>query len=270
MTASGLTDEEKRTYYRDGLVEPAWRLTNNMLTSIQQSAERLIAARSDLRPEFIPLPHVPWDDSAEAHEIAAEFLGYATDPRILDLVESVIGPDIIFWTAALFCKPPGDGMELPWHQDGQYWPIEPPATVTVWIALDAADKHNGSMRYVPGSHKVGYYKHTICDRDDVALNVMLDDPAFDPSGARNATLQPGQVSVHDVYLVHGSEANRSVRRRSGLTLRYMPSTAHYNRDIPMGVGSTRAPVEFANRPIWLVRGIDRCGKNDFTTGHSNP
>lgn len=264
---AGLTDAEKQTYDRDGLVEPSWRLADGTLARMQLSAERLMAARSDLRPEFIPLPHVPWDESDQAREIAAEFLAYATDPRILDLVESVIGPDLIFWTAALFCKPPGDGMELPWHQDGQYWPIEPPATVTVWIALDAADAGNGSMRYVPGSHKVGYYNHTTSDRDDVALNVMVDDPAFDHSTSRNVTLQPGQVSVHDVYLVHGSAANVSDRRRSGLTLRYMPSTAHYNRELQMGAGSTRAPVEFANRPIWLVRGTDRCGKNDFTTGH---
>jgi len=268
MTTSGLTDKEKQIYDRDGLVEPGWRLPDDMLTRLQSSAERLISARSNLRPEFIPLPHVPWDDGDEARELAAEFLAYSLDPALLDLVESVIGPDIIFWTGALFCKPPGDGMELPWHQDGQYWPIEPPATVTVWIALDAVDAGNASMRYVPGSHKVGYYQHTTSDREDVALNVMLDDPSFDDSTARNVTLEPGQVSVHDVYLVHGSAANRSDRRRSGLTLRYMPSTAHYNRDIPMGGGSTHAPVEFANRPIWLARGVDRCGKNDFTTGHN--
>jgi ectoine hydroxylase-related dioxygenase (phytanoyl-CoA dioxygenase family) len=221
-----------------------------------------------LRPEFIPLPHVPWNDSEEGKSLAAEFLEVATDPRILDLVESVIGPDIIFWTAALFCKTPGDGMEVPWHQDGQYWPIEPAATVTVWIALDAADVGNGSMRYVPGSHKVGYYKHSTSEREDVALNDMIDDPTFDDGTAHNVTLQPGQVSVHDVYLVHGSAANRADRRRSGLTLRYMPSTAHYNRDLAMGVGSIRTPVEFTNRPIWLARGIDRCGKNNFTIGHT--
>lgn len=268
MSGTGLNEAEKQTYEQDGLVEAGWRLPDDLLASLQKSCDRLIEARSDLRPEFIPLPHAPWDKSNEAKKIAAEFLAYATDPRILDLVESVIGPDIIFWASALFCKPPGDGMELPWHQDGQYWPIDPPATVTVWIALDAADIGNGSMRYVPGSHKVGYYNHTTSDRKDVALNVMLDDPAFDDSAARNVTLEPGQMSVHDVYLVHGSAANRSDRRRSGLTLRYMPSTAHYNRETSLGGGSTHAPVEFANRPIWLVRGIDRCGKNDFTTGHS--
>lgn len=158
-------------------------------------------------------------------------------------------------------------MELPWHQDGQYWPIEPPATVTVWIALDPADVGNGSMRYIPGSHKQGYFKHSTSDREDVTLNVMVDDPEFDDSTACNVTLQPGEVSVHDVYLVHGSVANCSDRRRSGLTLRYMPSTAHYNRDKLMDGGSLRTPVEFGNRPIWLARGQDRCGKNDFTTGH---
>ncbi len=129
MIATGLSEQEKQVYDRDGLVEPGWQMPDDMLVRIQSSAERLITARSDLRPDFIPLPHVPWNDSEEAKSLAAKFLEVATDPRILDLLESVIDPDIIFWTAALFCKPPGDAMEVPWHQDGQYWPIEPAATV---------------------------------------------------------------------------------------------------------------------------------------------
>jgi len=68
--------------------------------------------------------------------------------------------------------------------------------------------------------------------------------------------------------VHGSQPNRSNRRRAGFAIRYMPATAHYDRSLPMGSASSTVPVEFAQRPIWLVRGVDRCGHNDFDIGHT--
>jgi hypothetical protein len=75
------------------------------------------------------------------------------------------------------------------------------------------------------------------------------------------------LSLHDVLLAHGSEPNTSSRRRAGLTFRYMPSTSHFDRTRSVAKVSSIVPVEFAGRPIWLVRGIDRCGRNDFATGH---
>jgi hypothetical protein len=47
----------------------------------------------------------------------------------------------------------------------------------------------------------------------------------------------------------------------------MPATSHFDRHRNMGAASNTAPVEFARRPIWLVRGVDRCGLNDFSAGH---
>lgn len=267
MRSASLSAEERQTYERDGLVVPAWRLPEETLARVRSAVDDLLDARPNIRPEFVPLPHVAWDDSPRAKSIAHQFLGFATDPAILDLVEDAIGPDIIFWTAALFCKPALTGAEVPWHQDGQYWPIRPPATCTVWIALDAATPENGCMRYVPGSHNAGYFRHTTDESDGLALNQRIDDPAFDESAAAYDALEAGQISLHDVHLVHGSSPNRSDKRRAGMTFRYMPSTSHYDRDIAMGPVSGLSAVEFKKRPIWLVRGVDRCGRNDFTVGH---
>ena len=86
---------------------------------------------------------------------------------------------------------------------------------------------------------------------------------------RNVELAPGQVSLHHVDLVHGSAPNTSGRRRAGYAVRYMPSSAVYDRAIDPGGGSRIAPVEFAARPIWLVRGVDASGRNDFVTGHTH-
>lgn len=263
---SGLTADELAAYRRDGQVTPDFRLDDTLLADMREAAEALVAARSDIRPEFVPLPHVPWDGSDKARVLARRFLAFARSPEILDLVESVIGPDIVFWTAALFSKPGGDGRPVPWHQDGIYWPLKPMSTVTVWVALDDADVENGCMRIIPGSHRQGFLTHHKSDADGLVLNTTIVEAELSPEKARCVELKAGQVSLHDAYLVHGSEPNVSARRRAGLTLRYMPGTSLYEREQPMESGSNTVPLEFAERPIWLVRGVDRAG-NDFCRGH---
>ena len=263
-----LSAAEVARYQRDGQLTPAWRLPPAMLAGMRRSLERLLAARPNLRPDFIALPHVPWD-GAGGVGIAREFFDYATDPALLDLVEQIIGPDIVLWASAVFCKPAATGLEVPWHQDGQYWPIRPRATVTVWVALDEVTVENGGMRVIPGSHRAGEFSREQSEREDLVLNNVLNDPRLDLSALRNIELQAGQLSLHDVNIVHGSQPNSSGRRRAGYAVRYMPATSLYDRKLTMGGASKTAPVEFAQRPIWLLRGVDRCGENDFLVGHTH-
>ncbi len=263
-----LSPGEIAAYQRDGQLTPAWRIPAGLLARLGEGLERLLAARPTERPDFIALPHVPWDSSPQAHSIAREFFDMVTSPALLDVVEQIIGPDIILWASAMFCKPAETGLEVPWHQDGQYWPIQPRATVTMWIALDNVTAQNGCMRVIPGSHRLGDFSHEVSPREDLVLNNVLNDPRLDLGGAYDIELEPGQVSLHDVNLVHGSQPNRSGQRRAGYAVRYMPSTAHYARMRGQAKVSSLAPIEFANRPIWLLRGVDRCGKNDFVTGHT--
>ena len=78
-------------------------------------------------------------------------------------------------------------------------------------------------------------------------------------------LEPGEVSLHDAMVVHGSNANRSGQRRCGYAIRYMPATSHFHRDIPPTRIAANQVIDFSKRPIWLVRGQDRAG-NDFSIG----
>jgi hypothetical protein len=80
-------------------------------------------------------------------------------------------------------------------------------------------------------------------------------------------LEPGEMSLHDVYMIHGARANTSNQRRTGVALRYMPATSHFDRSLKPVDGKSGVPVNFARRPLWLVRGVDRSGRNDFETGH---
>ena len=64
------------------------------------------------------------------------------------------------------------------------------------------------MRFIPGSHKrQELYRHHATDRDNLVLNLELDQDQFDEAKAVNVELEPGQMSLHDVRLIHGSLAN---------------------------------------------------------------
>lgn len=267
-TTISLSDSDLAAYARDGQFTPPQALPDALVAEISDALAEQIEL-FDGRPDFIPLPHVPpASGDARGVALARRFFNIVTAPALLDLVEQLIGPDIVMWASALFCKPAATGLEVPWHQDGQYWPIRPRATVTAWIALDDVDRDNGCMRVIPGSHRMGEFAHEVSDREDLVLNNVLNDPRINLDDVRDITLRAGQLSLHDVDIVHGSQPNTSGRRRAGYAIRYMPSTSLYDRSIDPGQASETVSLDFATRPIWLVRGVDRHGGNDFEVGHT--
>jgi hypothetical protein len=146
----------------------------------------------------------------------------ATDPRILDLVEDIAGPDFVCWASAVLSKAPRDPRQVPWHQDASFWKLSPARTVTVWLAIDDVDAGNAAMRFIPGTHDKGVIETSAMGADSVFHKGIADAERFGTPFTN--TLAAGQVSLHADMLVHGSEANRSDRRRCGLTLRYCPTS----------------------------------------------
>ena len=74
------------------------------------------------------------------------------DPRILDAVEDLLGPDLLCWGAQFFAKPAGDAAYVSWHQDATYWGLSSPDVVTAWVALTPSVHESGCMQVVPGTH----------------------------------------------------------------------------------------------------------------------
>lgn len=258
---------EIERYRESGFVVPRYRLPTAYVERLCATLDRLIAANPGVRPERLVSAHIEGKNTEGVHG-SGDFLQLARDPAILDLVEDVIGPDIILWGCQIFCKPGGDGMEVPWHQDGHYWPIRPLATCTVWIALDQSVVENGCLRVIPGSHLgKSLYDHMREDRNDLVLNQRVLSGQFDAATALDIELQPGEMSMHDVYLIHGSNPNRSPRRRAGVAIRYMPTTSLFDRNLMPPGAQAGYTVDFSTRPIWLVRGADRSGRNDFDVRH---
>ena len=244
--------------------------------TLTPSDVRLLACRAACRaaahavtsgPEKLVSAHVE-GANGEGVRGSRAFLDLARDPEIVELVSGVLGENLILWGCHVFCKPAAVGYETPWHQDGHYWPIRPLANCTVWVALEESSAENGCLRVIPRSH-VGQqlHEHLHEDRSDLTLNQRLAAGAFDESSAVDLELQPGEMSIHDVFMIHGAKANTSARRRTGVALRYLPTSSVFERESRPADGKTGLAVDFGNRALWLVSGTDVSGRNDLTIGH---
>ena len=137
------------------------------------------------------------------------------------IVTDLLGDNVIAWGSHFFCKMPRDGKTVSWHQDASYWPLTPSHAVTVWLAIDDADRGNACMKFIPGSHRYGHLTYKMSE--DSESNI-LDQTVENAEGIGQPVydeLQAGECSIHSDLLLHGSEANNSDRRRCGLTLRVL-------------------------------------------------
>jgi hypothetical protein len=260
-----LSDAEVSAYRKNGYVTPRYRLPTEMLAELRFAVEALIDGNASVRPEQLVGAHIR-NSSDTGVRGRDELLEFSQNPDLLDIVEQIIGPDVILWGSQVFSKPAGDGMAIPWHQDGQYWPMRPLATVTVWVAVDPATTENGCLRVIPGTHEHGLMPHETSDAAGLALNQGVARNAFEDSDAVDIELQAGQISLHHAMLVHGSNANQSAKRRCGYAIRYMPATSHFERKSPPTRIANNQVIDFSQRPLWLVRGKDRAN-NNFIIGH---
>ncbi|HUS53265.1 MAG TPA: phytanoyl-CoA dioxygenase family protein [Thermohalobaculum sp.] len=248
-----LTDAQIAEYHEKGYVVPDYRLPEAQLQEIRDRHTALLKRHPEFR-----------DNASVLLSYDLGFLNYARDPNILDMVAQLIGSDICLWNMSFFAKPALNGKKTPWHQDGQYWPIRPLATCTVWIAIDSATVENGCLRYIPGSHKTNrLMAHDQKDDPNFTLNQELKPDEYDASQAENLILEAGQMALHDVYIAHGSEENRSPHPRRGMTMRMMPTTSVYDRGRAASMHVERGGLDLSQHSIFLLRGADRSGQNDF-------
>jgi ectoine hydroxylase-related dioxygenase (phytanoyl-CoA dioxygenase family) len=182
----------------------------------------------------------------------------ATDTRVLDVMEAVMGADVMLLSTHVFCKYPEKEAKsfVAWHQDITYWGLEPPEAYTAWIAIDDSDVENGCMRVIPGSHKAGVVTHGKSERGGnlLSINQEIPDELVDDGSALDLVLTAGQMSVHGGQIFHASMPNGSDRRRCGLTVRFIP---------PYVRQATLNSVKQKWQPI-VVRGEDTCGNFGVT------
>ena len=202
----------------------------------EQNRARLQALPAKEKYQVLAETHfvLPW-----VHEII-------TNKRILDAVETLLGPNILTWNTTWFTKMPGDKTYISWHQDGTYWNLTPPTVITAWVALSPSSPENGCLRVVPGTHKQPAMPQRETYAPDNALSrgqeIAVD---VNENDAVDLALKPGEMSLHHIWIVHGSKANTSTTPRIGIAIRYTKPEVYQD-----------SPV----RPMaMLVRGKDTIG-----------
>lgn len=232
-----LNAAQLEAYERDGFVCPLPALTPEEAAAYRDELDALEAREG---------PDV-WKRTRRRPHLQITALNrLARHPRILDAVGDVIGPDILLWAVGRFDKKPHDPSFVSWHQDGTYWGLSEPAVVSAWVALTRIHRANGCMRILPGSHRVAQMPHReTADAHNMLSRGQEVEVEVDEAAAVDLELEPGQISLHHIMAVHGSNANTSDERRLGIALRYV---AAHVRQITDTMDSAS-----------LVRGTDRFG-----------
>ena len=242
-----LSEAQLRQYREQGYAIGGQLLEGEELARLRREMEDLIASLpAGQRPENIP----------SAHYDNPYFRGLFLCPKLVDVAQQILGPDVDLFTSYIISKRPGDGLPVDWHQDGAFFPISPMETFTLWLAVDDVDAENGCMRVIPGSHQSReIIPHHVDTKSGTTLPLSLS--GLDLREARNVELKAGQYSVHDPFILHGSQANRSARRRCGITIKYIPSHVRIDRDYV-------SPSGFDWRHVRLYHACGRRGEHAYS------
>src|SRR3984885_3112618 len=229
-----LSEAAARHYHEQGYVVPIPALTRAEAADLRGKLQAYEAGAGGLAG---PLRH-------KSHLLFTWVNDLIRHPRILDAVEDIIGPDILCWGTSFFTKEARNPGYVSWHQDSTYWGLEPPDIITAWVAFTDSTAANGAMRVIPGTHLLDQAPH----RDTFATDNLLSrgqeiEVEVDDRQAAMLELAAGEMSLHHVRLIHGSDPNPSDDRRIGFAIRYIPT---YVRQI---AGSADSAT--------LVRGEDR-------------
>ena len=149
-------------------------------------------------------------------------------PRVLDVLESLIGPDVLALQTMLFLKPPGKPGQG-WHQDAFYIPTIPDTVIGAWIAIDDSDEQNGAMWFAQGSQVEPIYPpgadspygHGQEDLQGIAYVNGTSDPDDDKNDLSKiaakypqvlCSAKAGDVVFFGSHVLHRSKKNWSQDR----------------------------------------------------------
>ncbi len=207
-----LSDAQIAAYHRDGAISPVPMLSAAEAAECLRRFDELeatIGAEAQGRYRLKAHLPFPWLSELIRH------------PGMLDAVEDVMGPDLVIWGSSFFTKPAHDERFVSWHQDSTYYGIDPPDTVTVWIAFSPSTGESGCLRFIPGSHKGAAILPHIETRDPkniLSRGQTIED--VDETIAIDMPLEPGQFSIHHNKTIHGSSPNGADTPRIGFAVHF--------------------------------------------------
>jgi non-heme Fe2+,alpha-ketoglutarate-dependent halogenase len=190
-------------------------------------------------------------------------------PRIVDVVEDLIGPDILVYTATFFIKEANSPTFAAWHQDATYFGLTPHEHVTAWVALSEASAEAGCMEMLSSRGNPRQMRHAALELAN-SINgggqAIVD--GIDEEGGTMMALPAGSFSLHHMLCSHCSAANRAGHRRAGIGISYIPAHCRLTGNARMcarlarGTGSYRKGLprqhiraRYRSRPFEVGRAI---------------
>lgn len=241
-----ITEEELALYRAEGWCARAGVFDEAELEQMRAAAERVVEkAESDARAPLddydidgnryveagrstVQYEHRPGSNTIRViepfHFLDPVFDRLIEDPRLVDPVCGLLGEDAAaLWTDKINLKRPREGSGFRWHQDSPYWGHacqHCDRLPNVMVVLDDANEENGCFRVVPGSHRDGFLPGI---QDETRLGPLFTRPdAFDESAQKPFVVEAGTVVFFDSHIVHGSQPNRSDRKRRAMVFTYQP------------------------------------------------
>lgn len=228
-----LTSQQLESYTREGYIAPVRVMSVDRALELRERMEAF--ERSQRGPIQGAMRH-------KAHLLFAWLNDLIRQDKILDAIEDLYGPNLLCWTTNFFVKEAHDPAFISWHQDSTYWGLSHPDVVTAWVALSESTVANGAMEVIPGTHMLDQIPHKDTFRKNNLLTRGQEVAVeVDEEKAVPLELQPGEMSLHHVRIIHGSKPNASPHRRIGFAIRYIPT---YVRQLEGEDSAT------------LVRGVD--------------
>jgi ectoine hydroxylase-related dioxygenase (phytanoyl-CoA dioxygenase family) len=251
-----LTSAQKKAYDRDGFLDYGRLLDDHAIEALRSCAGEIGSGKFAFPDELIrwqpesdgvSLADKPPEDRIYQirypHRHHPAFLEHAQNPRILDVVEFLLGSDFALYNTQVIFKPPYHGTDVPWHQDSAYWPIDPPNLISCWVALDESTDDNGAMRFIPGSHKQGLVDHDAgrsLSNASGGTSATVMQATVDESLAVSTPMPAGHCSFHHSLTLHNTLPNKTPTRRRAVISHYMPTDCRYT-----------GPIDDKPKFLWL-------------------
>lgn len=201
-----LTREQRENYWKEGYLGPFATCSPEEMPEKVRAVDEAIATVGPCENSKLQSRHL---DKAIVWKLCSH-------PAVVERMAQIMGEDLILWRSNFFTKEAHDGKESPWHQDFNYWPIEPVVNLTAWLALEDVTMENSCLQIIPGSHKKFLPQ---VDSKEGVFGVKADLAMFDASKAIPFEMRAGEFILFNERLLHHAAANLSPRRRLALAIR---------------------------------------------------
>ena len=245
-----LTNEEKQLYEEKGFLLKKGLVSRASISSIREELEHIHQRMVEDAPEYV---HVAWEDpdAPDDRKLIRQLMHSETvsptinsilrSDEMLDIVETLMSPDIALYHSKLLPKEAGVGAATPWHQDYAYWQNEEnrPLMINCQVAIDSMTLENGCLEFIPGSHRWGLQEH---EHHQETFGRFLPGRYYKREEAVVVPMEPGDGIFFTSLIIHGSAPNTSDKPRWANTFAYnvTGNSMKQNREVLRGRPATEA------------------------------